>query len=134
MSPPLDGIRVLDLSRLLPGGFCSLLLADYGADVLKVEDTGAGDYIRWAPPAYDGVEPSASSALFLALNRGSKVRIRVPHREGGELRTSLVEFDHSAGEAPYEDYRVQHPELFRSFPDRVRQVLAGSVADPVALR
>ena len=51
MSGPLAGIRVLDLSRLLPGGFCSLLLADYGADVLKVEDTGLGDYIRWAPPA-----------------------------------------------------------------------------------
>ena len=40
----LAGIRVLDLSRLLPGGFCSPLLADHGADVLKVEDTGAGDY------------------------------------------------------------------------------------------
>ncbi len=38
---PLAGIRVLDLTRLLPGGFCSLLLADYGADVLKVEDTAA---------------------------------------------------------------------------------------------
>ena len=40
VSGPLAGIRVLDLSRLLPGGYCSLLLADYGADVLKVEDTG----------------------------------------------------------------------------------------------
>ena len=50
MSLPLEGIRVLDLSRLLPGGFCSLLLADFGADVLKVEDTGMGDYIRWSPP------------------------------------------------------------------------------------
>ena len=49
MSLPLEGIRVLDLSRLLPGGFCSLLLADFGADVLKVEDTGMGDYIRWSP-------------------------------------------------------------------------------------
>ena len=47
---PLEGIRVLDLSRLLPGGFCSLLLADFGADVLKVEDTGMGDYVRWSPP------------------------------------------------------------------------------------
>ena len=50
MSPPLEGVRILDLSRLLPGGFCSLLLADLGADVLKVEDTGMGDYVRWAPP------------------------------------------------------------------------------------
>ena len=58
---PLAGIRVLDLTRLLPGGFCSLLLADYGADVLKVEDTAAGDYIRWAPPLYDGAAHSAAS-------------------------------------------------------------------------
>ena len=50
MSGALEGIRVLDLSRLLPGGFCSGLLADFGADVLKVEDTGLGDYVRWAPP------------------------------------------------------------------------------------
>ena len=47
----LSDIRVLDLSRLLPGGFCSLLLADFGAEVLKVEDTGMGDYIRWSPPS-----------------------------------------------------------------------------------
>ena len=46
----LEGVRVLDLSRLLPGGFCSLLLADFGAEVLKVEDTGMGDYVRWGRP------------------------------------------------------------------------------------
>ena len=49
---PLSDVRVLDLTRLLPGGFCSLLLADLGAEVLKVEDTGMGDYVRWAPPYY----------------------------------------------------------------------------------
>ena len=49
---PLSDVKVLDLTRLLPGGFCSLLLADFGAEVLKVEDTGMGDYIRWAPPYY----------------------------------------------------------------------------------
>jgi alpha-methylacyl-CoA racemase len=53
-------LRVLDLSRLLPGGFCSLLLADFGADVVKVEDTGMGDYVRADPPA------------FHALNRGKR--------------------------------------------------------------
>ena len=53
---PLAGLQVLDLTRLLPGGFCSLLLADLGAEVLKVEDTGMGDYVRWAPPYY---EPAA---------------------------------------------------------------------------
>ena len=48
VSGALEGVKVLDLSRLLPGGFCSLLLADFGAEVLKVEDTGMGDYVRWA--------------------------------------------------------------------------------------
>ena len=52
----LEGLTVLDLSRLLPGGYCSLLMADAGADVIKVEDTGAGDYVRWAPPFYGGEE------------------------------------------------------------------------------
>ena len=61
MSLPLEGIRVLDLSRLLPGGFCSLLLADFGADVLKVEDTGMGDYVRWATPLLRGRGATAPS-------------------------------------------------------------------------
>ena len=56
----LAGLRVLDLTRLLPGGFCTLLLADFGADVIKVEDTGAGDYARADPPS------------FAALNRGKR--------------------------------------------------------------
>jgi alpha-methylacyl-CoA racemase len=82
---------VLDLSRLLPGGYCSLLLADYGADVLKVEDTGLGDYIRWSPPAYDGVEPSAASALFLSLNRGKRsIRVNLKVREGQDVLLRLV--------------------------------------------
>jgi alpha-methylacyl-CoA racemase len=95
MSPPLEGIRVLDLSRLLPGGFCSLLLADFGAEVLKVEDTGAGDYIRWAPPYYDGAEQSASSALFLSLNRNKRsIRIDLKQQAGREALLRLVrEYD-----------------------------------------
>ena len=77
----LEGIRVLDLSRLLPGGFCSLLLADFGADVIKVEDTGMGDYVRWAPPEYEGADHSAA-ALFLALNRGKR-SIRIDLKTDG---------------------------------------------------
>jgi crotonobetainyl-CoA:carnitine CoA-transferase CaiB-like acyl-CoA transferase len=71
-SLPLEGLRVLDLTRLLPGGFCSLLLSDFGADVIKVEDTAMGDYVRWAPPYYEGPDQSARSAPFLALNRGKR--------------------------------------------------------------
>ncbi len=87
----LDGLRVLDLTRLLPGGFCSLLLADFGADVIKVEDTGAGDYVRWAPPHYEGADPSASSALFLGLNRGKRsIRIDLKSAAGNEVLVRLV--------------------------------------------
>ena len=87
----LRGVRVLDLSRLLPGGFCSLLLADFGADVLKVEDTGMGDYIRWAPPYYEGAEESAKSALFLSLNRGKRsIRLDLKSEGGREVLLRLV--------------------------------------------
>jgi len=90
-SRPLEGIKVLDLSRLLPGGFCSLLLADFGADVLKVEDTGMGDYLRWAPPYYEGAEDSAKSALYLALNRGKRsIRLDLKQEGGREVLLRLV--------------------------------------------
>jgi alpha-methylacyl-CoA racemase len=91
MALPLEGIRVLDLSRLLPGGFCSLLLADFGAEVLKVEDTGAGDYIRWAPPYYEGADDSAKSAMFLSLNRNKRsIRIDLKSEAGREVLLRLV--------------------------------------------
>jgi crotonobetainyl-CoA:carnitine CoA-transferase CaiB-like acyl-CoA transferase len=95
MTLPLEGIRVLDLSRLLPGGFCSLLLADLGAEVLKVEDTGMGDYIRWSPPYYEGAHESAKSALFLSLNRNKRsIRIDLKNERGREALLRLVrEYD-----------------------------------------
>ncbi|HEX2026093.1 MAG TPA: CaiB/BaiF CoA-transferase family protein [Actinomycetota bacterium] len=67
MTPPLAGVRVLDLTRLLPGAYCTLLLADLGADVVKVEEPGQGDYLRWAPPLIDG-----EGAAHRALNRGKR--------------------------------------------------------------
>src|SRR5216110_2225457 len=91
MSLPLEGIRVLDLSRLLPGGFCSLLLADFGAEVLKVEDTGMGDYVRWSPPYYEGADESAKSALFLALNRNKRsIRIDLKTEHGRDVLLRLA--------------------------------------------
>jgi alpha-methylacyl-CoA racemase len=88
---PLAGLKVLDLSRLLPGGFCSVLLADFGADVIKVEDTGAGDYVRWAPPHYEGADRSAGSALFLSLNRGKRsIRIDLKSPAGKDVLLTLV--------------------------------------------
>jgi alpha-methylacyl-CoA racemase len=91
MRGALAGVRVLDLTRLLPGGFCSLLLADFGAEVLKVEDTGMGDYVRWAPPYYEGAEDSSKSALFLALNRGKRsIRLNLKEERGREVLLRLA--------------------------------------------
>jgi alpha-methylacyl-CoA racemase len=94
-SLPLSDVRVLDLTRLLPGGFCSLLLADLGAEVLKVEDTGVGDYIRWAPPYYGDEsqqEPGTRSSLYLALNRGKRsVRLDLKSDAGREALLRLAE-------------------------------------------
>src|SRR5262245_2373938 len=64
---PLAGVTVLDLTRLLPGGFCTLILADLGAEVLKVEEPGRGDYLRAFPPL-----GKTQSALFTALNRSKR--------------------------------------------------------------
>jgi len=64
---PLDGIRVLDLSRLLPGPFLTMVLGDLGADVVKVEDPRVGDYMRAFPPAKGGL-----SGRFLAVNRNKR--------------------------------------------------------------
>jgi alpha-methylacyl-CoA racemase len=63
----LDGIRVLDLSRLLPGPFLTMILADLGADVVKVEDPKVGDYIRAFPPQKAGM-----GGRYLAVNRGKR--------------------------------------------------------------
>ncbi len=91
MTLPLQDVRVLDLSRLLPGGFCSLMLADFGADVLKVEDTGMGDYVRWSAPTYEGAEPSAASSLFLALNRNKRsIRINLKEQGGKDVLRRLA--------------------------------------------
>ncbi|MFT3696083.1 MAG: CaiB/BaiF CoA-transferase family protein [Kofleriaceae bacterium] len=63
----LQGVRVLDLSRLLPGPFMTMVLADMGADVVKVEDPAPGDYMRNFPPAKGGL-----SGRYLAVNRGKR--------------------------------------------------------------
>ncbi|MFL5822715.1 MAG: CaiB/BaiF CoA transferase family protein [Solirubrobacteraceae bacterium] len=91
MSLPLEGLRVLDLTRLLPGGYCSLLMADFGAEVIKVEDTALGDYVRWSPPYYEGADDSAKGALFLALNRGKRsIRIDLKNDRGKEVLLRLA--------------------------------------------
>jgi crotonobetainyl-CoA:carnitine CoA-transferase CaiB-like acyl-CoA transferase len=53
----LDGVRVVDATRLLPGGYCTMLLSDMGAEVIKVEQPGLGDYMRATPPTRNGRSP-----------------------------------------------------------------------------
>lgn len=76
---PLAGIKVLDLSRLLPGPLTSLVLGDLGASVDKIEDAGGGDYLRVMPPllsratrSSDDAGDDATSSVFLALNRNKR--------------------------------------------------------------
>jgi formyl-CoA transferase len=72
VNAPLAGIRVLDLSRVLAGPWCTQLLADLGAEVIKIERPGAGDDTRhWGPPWHirDGHKVAA---YFLSANRGMR--------------------------------------------------------------
>ena len=84
---PLSGIRILDLTRLLPGAFCTMLLADMGADVVKIEEPATGDYMRWTPPLIDG-----QSVWFNALNRNKRsVTLNLKTGEGRDLLLKLVD-------------------------------------------
>jgi crotonobetainyl-CoA:carnitine CoA-transferase CaiB-like acyl-CoA transferase len=67
MVKPLDGIKVLDLSRYLPGPLCTQILADFGAEVVKVEDPSGGELGRQVPPYIEG-----ESARFYTVNRNKK--------------------------------------------------------------
>jgi len=82
----LDGIRVIDLSRVIAGPWCGALLGDLGADVIKVEDTGAGDESRTWPPHQDG--ESAAYLLFNRNKRGMTLDLKSP--EGVEIVKKLV--------------------------------------------
>lgn len=83
---PLTSIRVLDLSRLLPGPYCSMLLADFGAEVIKIEEPGIGDYARENLPKLD-----KDSAFFHSLNRNKKsVCLNLKSAEGKENFLRLV--------------------------------------------
>jgi formyl-CoA transferase len=84
----LDGVRVLDLTRALAGPYCTLMLGDHGADVVKVEIPGTGDETReWMPPAIRGV-----SAYFLAINRNKRsITLDLKNPQGREVLERLIE-------------------------------------------
>ena len=82
----LSGFRILDATRLLPGAFCSQILADMGAEIIKIEEPGRGDYNRTFPPLYKG-----ESGSFLLLNRNKKsISLNLKSPEGKEIFKKLV--------------------------------------------
>ena len=85
---PLDGIRVLDLTRVLAGPYCTMFLGDLGAEVVKVEQPGIGDDTRgWGPPFTGG-----ESAYFLCVNRNKKsITVDLKSKEGVALLRRLAE-------------------------------------------
>ncbi len=84
---PLKHARVLDLSLLLPGPYCSRVLAEFGAEVIKIEMPGGGDWVRHTPPLANGV-----GVLFRALNQGKKnLTLNLKSDEGREILLQLVE-------------------------------------------
>jgi crotonobetainyl-CoA:carnitine CoA-transferase CaiB-like acyl-CoA transferase len=86
MTRALEGIRILDLSRMLPGPYCSMMLADLGAEVIKVEEPKIGDPTRHSPPIVNG-----KSAPFAQVNRNKKsIAIDLKHPEGRGIFLKLA--------------------------------------------
>ncbi len=99
----LDGIRVLDLSRVLAGPWSGQILADYGADVIKVERPGGGDDTRtWGPPWW-GDPADRMSAYYLSANRGKRsIAIDIAQPEGADLVRQLA----AEADVVLENYKV----------------------------
>ena len=119
MTPPLQGIRVLDLSRVLAGPWCTQLLADLGAEVIKIERPGAGDDTRhWGPPWFED-ERGKVAAYFLSANRGKKsAAIDVAQPEGAALVRKLAE----QADVVVENFKVGGLKKFGLDPEALRQL------------
>ena len=126
MSCPLDGIRVLDLSRVLAGPWASQTLADLGAEVIKVERPGTGDDTRsWGPPyATDARGKSTSdSAYFLSTNRGKKsVAIDITDPQGQNAIRELAR----TSDVLIENFKVEDWRSMVSTMARSRRSTPGS--------
>ncbi|MEZ4462585.1 MAG: CoA transferase [bacterium] len=109
----LEGVRVLDFTRLLPGPFATLLLADMGADVIKIEDTGGGDYARYYPPMV-----GESSAFFESVNRNKRsITINLKSPDGVNLARKLA----ATADVIIESFRPGVMEKLGIGPVRLRE-------------
>jgi crotonobetainyl-CoA:carnitine CoA-transferase CaiB-like acyl-CoA transferase len=98
MAPPLAGITVVDLTRVLAGPYCTMLLGDMGAEVIKIERPDGGDDTRgFGPPYLNG-----ESAMFLAINRNKQsVTLNLKHAEAKQILAKLIE----GGDVLVENFR-----------------------------
>ncbi len=111
----LQGLKVLDLTRLLPGPFCSMILGDYGADVLKLEAPGVGDYLRNWEPLVDG-----TSAFFIAVNRNK--------------RSLTLNLKKPAGKKLFQKLMLEYDVVLESFRPGVMERLGCGYKDLFALK
>jgi crotonobetainyl-CoA:carnitine CoA-transferase CaiB-like acyl-CoA transferase len=117
MTGPLANIRVLDLSRILAGPLCCQLLADLGADVVKVERPGAGDDTRhWGPPFVDGDGPSA---YYLSCNRNKRsLTLDLEHAAARPLLEALIR----RADVLVENFLPKDLEKFGLTPQRLAEI------------
>ncbi|MCK6510634.1 CoA transferase [Myxococcota bacterium] len=114
MSLPLAGLRVLDLTRLLPGPLCTLWLADLGAEIIKIEAPEGGDYARWYPPIRQQM-----SGIFAALNRNKRsLALDLKHSDATEVFLRLV----AQADILVESFRPGVMERMGLGYDRLRQI------------
>src|SRR3990170_3420289 len=111
----LAGIRVIDLTRALAGPYCTLMLGDHGADVIKVELPGVGDETReWAPPYINGV-----SAYYLSINRNKRsVTLDLKHPDGKKVLERLIE----RADVVVENFSPGTLERLGFPPSRIREI------------
>ena len=88
---PLDGVKVLDMTRVLAGPFATMILSDLGAEVIKVERPGGGDDTRaWGPPFLEGKE-GRESAYFLSVNRNKQsICVDMKSKKGNQILQQLA--------------------------------------------
>ena len=120
MQMPLEDVKILDLSHALAGPFCSTMLGDFGAQVIKLEVPGAGDIARaWGPPFYN-----TETAYFVSLHRNKKsIEIDLKHPAGTDLFFRLVE----QCDVVLENYRVGTLDKLGIGYDQARQRNAGII-------
>ncbi len=113
MPGPLNGVRILDLTQVVFGPFCTMLLSDMGAEVIKIERPGVGDIARGNGPVVRGV-----STYFLSLNRGKKsVTIDLSDKRGADIFLRLVE----RSDILVENFTVGTMEKLGFGYDRIRE-------------